>query len=97
MSETELWPHNVRAQIADFVRRVTWLFSLTLRKNGISAAEEGCCDRFRGAFRLGDAALSINFRRLAKLLLERNKQIKQQQQQQQNSKLLENEGEYLNY
>ena len=58
----------MRAQIADFVRRVRWLFSLTLQKNGISAVEEGCCDRLRGAFLLGDVALSIHFRRLAKLL-----------------------------
>ena len=32
------------------------LSSLTLPKDGISAAEERCCDRFRGDILFGDAA-----------------------------------------
>jgi len=58
------------AQIADFVRSGGSLFSLTLRKIGISTADEGCCDRLRDAFLLGDAASSIKYRPPVKLLQE---------------------------
>ena len=53
------------------------LSSLMLPKNGVSAAEEGCCDRLRGNFLFGDAAdygkiegtaSSIKYRRPVKLL-----------------------------